>query len=195
MVKSCDCCNSHSDESLLKSFMMFLDERIMENRLPHLRHPQGQVDLRRIMAVCSAAQDKTMRAYPDESITGLFRKIFMGLRNHLLKEKWTFIEKSRFAIVRLCRVTPDTGYTHIAYALPMRVDGQNQGFSLPPAFCPNVEVFDYRFRDFSFGIKDYRDAENMMIGLKYQRQEFNHLLYYCCVLDQAVTSETVRSPL
>src|SRR6266852_670896 len=101
MVRSCGNCNWSSDEGLLKSVMMFLDKRILHDRMPHFKHPKGMADLRKLFSACHVSEKHQVRLYPDDQITKLFKKMFVGLRKHLLGRGWTFLEVARFTVFKI----------------------------------------------------------------------------------------------
>lgn len=85
-MRSCMKCNGFSDEALLRSFFVAFDERIAKLRAPELAHPKGKGDLRKFLSLCSGHlhTGNLGKVYADDSVTRLFRKMFMGLRRHLL---------------------------------------------------------------------------------------------------------------
>ncbi len=167
-VKGCKRCNGCADEGLLKTFLAVFDNRLVETRLQHFRHPKGKTDFRRFLAACSKAPE--LRAYATEEVTAIFKKMFMGLRRHLLKAEWTYLPEACFGLsqVEKLPVQDAEGVVTVLRPWPLQVGGPNDGFVCPPAFVDDFESCDFSFRDFAFGIFDYVDPDNMAMCLKYR---------------------------
>ncbi len=171
-AKACRRCNGCANEGLLKSFMAVFDPRLIGGRVEHFKHPKGKVDFRRFMAACSGGS--RLMAYADEAITAIFKKMFMGLRRHLLKADWTYLDSSDFAIIqveKLPRLASSDDAEEFATVLrpwPLRVGGANRGVECPPAFAEDFEAGGTEtFREFTFGMFDYVSPENMAMVLRF----------------------------
>src|SRR5262249_16755311 len=150
---SCSDCNWKSDESLLKSFMVLFDERLSAKRAKELAHPKGRGDLRKFLSLsygdrCRGDHLALIRgwsnypAYPDEKITKLFKKMFQGLRRHLLpKDEWEYIPPARFHVFT---VRENSGEYEV-FKLPSQV-GSNKGYSVPNELIPVLFTQKDRFR-------------------------------------------------
>src|SRR5438128_6962971 len=94
-------------------------------------------------------------------MTYLFTKTYMGIRKHLLKEAWTFVERDSIRLF----VIGKNGEECVLRNLPLTVGGPNDGYVSPAEFVPLYESYDHTFRDFSFNL--YRDA---VMTLKYNQK-------------------------
>jgi hypothetical protein len=156
-VRSCEDCNCTSSEGLLKSFLSLFDDRLAQTRLgAELLHPKSDGDLQPFVSVCTP---DLRHAYPEERVTRLFKKLFQGLRRHLLNDKWTFLSADDLTLFSMSR----NGADRLVRKLPLCVGGPNEGFPMPPEFEDDGN-FKNRFRDFRFGWID----TNVM-ALKYAR--------------------------
>jgi hypothetical protein len=159
-VPSCYDCNNRSGEDLLKSFFFALDLQLGMERLNELKHPKGRGQLRALLRICSTDQGQ-VRVYPEEAVTARLKKMFQGLRRHLMgDEHWTFLGTADMGVGSLVK----DGAVHVMRRLPLRVGGPNPAFIVPPDLVKVYDSFDCQFRDFSFSMK-----EPNVILLKYGR--------------------------
>jgi hypothetical protein len=176
-VKSCKDCNSKSQEGLLKTFFAMFDPRITVSRAREIGHPKSRRDLRAFLGIASQRRDVV---YPEERLTRLFKKMFLGVRRHLLGEKWTFVPMDRLVLFSV----KAEGERRVVRQLPLKVDGPNAGFDLPPAFYDAVDACEYKFRDFRFNL----DEEGNMV-IRYDRKDHgNELVLVGYILDTAAAS-------
>ena len=124
-VPSCGQCNWRSDEGLLKSFFSVFDDQLADKRILELLHPKGKGDLRRFLSCCSPDVKKV---YPNELITKLLKKVFLGLRRYLLEDKWTFEQTSSLQVFTIVKESEE----YVIRLLPLLVDDHNQGYILSP---------------------------------------------------------------
>jgi hypothetical protein len=156
-VPSCGACNNRSEEGLLKSFISLFDERIAERRLgDELLRRQGKGDRRSFFRTCTPDMHL---AFPDERVTRLFKKMFQGLRRHLLKDAWTFVHAKNLHLFSITR----EGVGDVIRQLPLRVGGSDDGRLLPSGFMEELRFEDH-FRDFQFGM-----IEPNVLALRYGR--------------------------
>ena len=179
-VPSCKTCNHHSNESILKHFFVALDSRFYADTLNHLKNPRGKGDFRTFMSVWAEVGGK-MYMYLDEKLTAKFVKMFKGIRRHLLNKKWFFVPAVDF---NLFKIDKHNDLQEVR-PLPLNVGGPNPAVPLSPEFCEMLnEPMRHKFRDFRFEwFAD--DDDGMVMGLKYEREEFAHLgnrLYLVCFI-------------
>jgi hypothetical protein len=163
-VPSCRDCNCKSNEGLLKSFFSLFDNRLAQTRLgEELLHPQGKGDLRSFLRICTP---DVRVAYPEEQVTRLLKKLFQGLRRHLLKHEWTFLSADDLTVFTIGK---DGGHQFVR-PLPLRISGPNQPFQVPPAFEMSSDL-GHCFREFRIDLIDVD-----VIRLNYSRTNLGNEL-------------------
>jgi hypothetical protein len=174
-VDSCGACNWKSEEGLLKTFLAMFDSRITASRAWEVAHPKSRGDLQAFQSI--STPDIRM-VYPEDRLTRLFKKMFLGLRRHLLKEDWTFVSTDLLQVFSVTRVEG----VRVIRLLPLKVGVPNQAFVLPPEMEDLFEGCRYHFRDFSFDMTD-----DEVMTLKYNRTQLGNELVLLGVIIEPAT--------
>jgi hypothetical protein len=177
-VQSCGPCNNRSYEAILKHFFIVLDSRFYPDTIKHFRTPQGKGDLRTFLSMWKEFGENCY-LYLDEKITAKFVKMFMGVRRHLLKKAWFFLPQEQFILFKADKLEDH----YEARQLPLTVGGPNPAGPLSQEWTETLDhPMQYKLRDFSYELFA-NDADGMMMGIRYEREEFAGLgnrLYLLC---------------
>jgi hypothetical protein len=189
MVKSCGDCNWHSDEALLANFLAVFDQRLAAQRAKSLGRREGRGDLRKALSLSYRDAAKpgcdhlamisdwpNNRAYPDQKVTQLLKKMCLGVRRHMLmkiepKMGWDFVSPD---CVRLFTVMGD-GAADSVFELPLEI-GPNSHICWPGRSTPWEFTRAGRFRDFQFGL-----AGDNWLELRYERTWCGNELRVLCL--------------
>jgi hypothetical protein len=179
-VPSCAPCNNRSYEAILKHFFIVLDSRFYPDTISHFKKPKGKADFRTFRNMW-AEIDGTFYLYLNEDVTAKFVKMFMGIRRHLMRDSWFFVPAERFLLFKIDK----RGDSYESRPLPLAVGAANPARPLPDDFAVALnEPMQCKFRDFNYGVL-IDDEDGMMLGLRYEREEFaglgNRLHLLCCV--------------
>ncbi|MCE9529833.1 MAG: hypothetical protein K8T89_01630 [Planctomycetes bacterium] len=190
-VPSCGPCNRRSNESILKHFFVVLDSRFYPEIIRHFKDPDGRKDFQDFSSAWKEKNGKWY-LYADAEVTAKFVKMFMGIRRHLLREKWYYVPAEGFTILKIDPVDD----LHEGRVLPLRVGGRNPSRTFEPDINAALkEPMRHKFRDFRYDwFAD--DDDGMVFGLKYEREEFAHLgnrLFLICAVPKSVQGKVAAS--
>jgi hypothetical protein len=190
-VASCAACNNHSNESILKHFLIVLDSRFYPETISHFRKPAGRRDARTFQKMW-AEIGGNLYLYLGEQVTAKFVKMFMGIRRHCLRKSWFFVPAEQFLLFKIDK----HGDGYVARLLPLSVGVANPAGQVDPEFAAALEEpMQFKFRDFSYELFA-DDEDGMVMGLRYEREEFAGLgnrLYLLCFVPKARTATATQS--
>jgi hypothetical protein len=190
-VPSCEACNNHSNESILKHFFIVLDSRFYPETIGHFKKPGGKGDFRTFRKMWAEIGGNLYLCL-DEQVTAKFVKMFMGIRRHLMRKSWFFVPVEQFLLFKVDKRED----RYEARLLPLSVGVVNPAGQLDQEFAAALdEPMQYKFRDFSYELFA-NDEDGMVMGLRYEREEFAGLgnrLYLLCFVPKARSATTTQS--
>jgi hypothetical protein len=119
-VYSHQSCNNHSAEGYLASFIgIGFDKRIGEKRLKHFHNPKGKKEFKAF--VLGTYSLRTTEVYITDPETEQFKKMYQGLKRHLLRDRWTYVSREQMQLWAIRRIHNNDR----AYRLPMQAGRAN----------------------------------------------------------------------
>jgi hypothetical protein len=180
-------CNNRSYEAILKHFFIALDSRFYQDTIRHFKEKKGKGDLLTFVKMW-AEIGGNFYLYLNEQVTAKFKKMFMGIRRHLMGDSWFFVPEDHFLLFKIDKRED----IYEARPLPLVVGAANPAHPLLRDYAEAMnEPMDHKFRDFNYGVL-IDDEDGMMLGLRYEREEFaelgNRLHLVCFIPKEPATA-------